>query len=181
MAAPRAFGGALALVLVAAGCGPLGNEPRNRLTPFEPPTGEYRVHYLEPPWRLQEAAGNGGLLRVPNNAERFGGGDGGQGNLDLELSVEAGVPVVRAAAERTAALGRGEQIEVEPRPIVTRDLVEGVELLTRQPTPSLRFLRYAFLPTSPSRVLRMAYEGNARVDTREIDEMIRNVEVGLAP
>ncbi|HEY8432028.1 MAG TPA: hypothetical protein VIL20_26810 [Sandaracinaceae bacterium] len=169
---------AIALVSCILGCAPSGEDPRSRLSVYEPETGEYRLHYLEPPWELVEAEGTRVFLRIRSNAMVFAGLDGGPAKYELLATVEPGTPESRASAEASAAVARGETVTGGPREIEAAGAV-GRELLTQARVAVLdRNRRYVFLPLAGARVLRLAFDATPRLDTPEVDAMIDAVELG---
>ena len=172
--------GAVCAALLAA-CAPPGDDPFSRLTVYEPPSGEYRVRYLEPPWELVSSAGTTVFLRIQSNAMSVGGFEGGPGKYELVATVEPGTPAARIASERVAAVSRGELPLEGPRAVTTDADIVGQELLTQGDDAIERHFRYVYLPLDASRVLRLAFEATPSLDTSEVDAMIRLVSVGVAP
>lgn len=172
----------MVLASSALGCAPSGDDPNSRLTVYEPPSGEYRLRYLEPPWELVDAEGTDVFLRISSNSMIFGGFDGGPGKYELHASVVTGTIDSSIAAEMRAAVARGETIMGAPRDIEDGGVVVGRELFSAGMV-DIFYLnhRYVFFALSGGRVLRLAFDATPSLDTPEVDAMIAAVEVLGAP
>ncbi len=169
-----------ALACLAA-CAPSGDDPRNRMTTWVSPGGEATIFYLAPPWELERTLDNGVALRVPSNANLAGGLEGGPGKFELVALVEAGNPNTRIVAERAAALVAGREI-LDERELFTAEEVAGPELVLFDPGAEFRrFRRVLYLPLSGGRALRVEVIATTTPDTPEVTEMLRLIEVDVAP
>ncbi len=166
----------------AAGCAPSGEDPRSTLSVYEPPGGEYRLRYLDPPWELVRAEGTSALVRVRSNAMIYAGPEAGPPKYDLAVTVEAGSVGARIAAEQTAARLRGETVVDGPRRVAADGgRVEGQEILTLGSFgPLARYGRYAFFPVDDGRVVRLAFEATPMLETPEVDAMIDQLGIGAS-
>ena len=172
----------LAVALVVTACAPSGEDPLTRLSTHAPPSGEYRVRYLEPPWELVSTSGTTAFLRIQSNAMAIAGIEGGAGKYELTVTVERGDPVTRANDELRAARGRGEEILGDGvRTVETDEGVVGAEVLSRGIDPltmSPRHRRIAFLPVDAARVVRLDFDATPELDTAEVDAMIAAIGIG---
>lgn len=170
----------LLLVLAVAGCAPSADDPLSRLTTYAPPSGEYRLRYLEPPWELVSQRGTTVELRIPSNAMALAGIEAGPAKFELVASAEPGRPELRATDELRQARARGEEIlGGAVREIETREGVRGSDLSTRHETAwGTRHRRIVYLPVDRDRVLRLAFEATPALDSREVDAMIAIVGIG---
>lgn len=165
-----------------AACAPSGDEPRNRLETWESPSGEYRIRYLSPPWELAQEDVDYQLFRIRSNAELVGAVDGGPGKYELHVTTTAGAVPALMDAELRMAIAAGREIREGPRGIETREGINGMELLTFEPTvPIERYRRIVLLPLSAGRVLRLGFEATPDLGTREVDAMIDEVGIGEVP
>ncbi len=165
--------------LLALGCAPSADDPFSRLSVYEPPTGEYRVRYLEPPWELLRSDGTTVALHIRSNAMIFGGVETGAAKFELTVTVESGTVESRIAAEQTALAGRGETLLEGPRAIRTSEGTDGQELLSRIESARTgeRYFRYVYFPVDV-RVVRLAFEATPSLDTAEVDAMITATGIG---
>jgi hypothetical protein len=163
------------LLAILIGCGPSGSDPYSQLTEHRAPGGEYVVRYLRPPWQPGPTSGSSASFFVQSDGmARY---DAGLPKYLLLVTVEPGDAASRAMAEMSAALSRGETLEVAPRLITTREAVNGWELVTRRSTSSFeRNFRYVYLPSGSS-VVRLYFDASAPIATREIEAMIQSVDV----
>ena len=158
----------------ATGCAPSGNDPRSQLSTYEPPTGEYRLRYLEPPWEIVEQDGSSVRARVPS---LLSSRDAGAGVFELSVSVESGRAEARARADVAAARSRGDAIVVDVRAVETLDGASGWELVTVSGADPLEaHQRWAYFPQG-SRVVRLHFVADQPLDTPELDAMVRAFEV----
>ena len=173
----------LAFASLAIACAPSGDDPTSRLTTWEAPTGDYRIRYLAPPWRIIEERTEGARFQIESTLMRTRRIDGGTGKYELTTS-----RVARSVAEemdrevRASMRTAGRTIEDGPRSITTNEEVEGLELLTfDQPDPYERYRRVVILPISGRLSLRLDFDATPDLDTREVTEMIRHVGIGPLP
>ncbi len=167
------------LISSLLGCAPSGEDPLSRLSVYEPPGGEYRLRYLEPPWELVDGDGTSAHVRIASSSMIFGGIDGGAGKFDLFATVESGTVEANVAAEVRAASARGEELVEGPREVEAEGGVVGREILTRGMADVIqRHGRYAFFAIPDGRVLRLAFDATPPVDTPEVDAMIAALGVG---
>jgi len=162
-----------------AACAPSADDPASRLDLWSSPSGEFRVHYLQPPWELAED-GPAPLFRIRSNAENAGAVDGGPGKYELRVSAVSGAVPALMDAEVRAAAGGGRTIREGPRAVSTSEGVRGLELITFEPTiPIERYRRTALLPLPSGLTLRLAFEATPDLDTPEVDAMIAETEIGV--
>lgn len=169
----------LLCALWAAGCAPSADDPLSRLTTYAPPSGEYRLRYLEPPWEAVEQRGTTAVLRIPSNA-MLAGVEAGAPKFELVATVEPGQPAARAAEELRRARERGLEVLGDGIGAVeTSEGASGAEVSTRELTRT-GFLhrRTVYLPIDGARVLRLAFEATPSLETPEVDAMIAAVGIG---
>jgi len=177
------------VTLALSSCGPAADGTHAGLSSYEPPGGQYRLHYRKPPWKLVEPAdeempeGDTAVLVIRSNAEKYGDDGGATGAPHkYELTIDTRGGSARNLAQRAARMARrrsGERVLVEPRPIEADDgTTRGWETLTVRdaPLPSLRH-RFSYLTRAGGGVVRVRITAVPDLDEPEIDEMIALVEV----
>ncbi len=164
------------LLLVTLGCGARADGNFAGLTAFEASDGSYRVHYLAPPWEVDEARTRRTEVHlfIESNSERFGAGSTAPPKYELDVDVFSGEPRSRAA--RVASRAPREDEVVGPREVFTDEGVAGWETLVWD-VSERRFERHVFFELG-RRTLRMVFHANPDLDDPEIDDMIANVEMG---
>ncbi len=173
----------LALFSLVTSCAPSGDDPVSRLSTWEAPSGDYRIHYLAPPWSVVEESPAGALFQIRSNVMAFGDLDGGVGKYELRTSRVDGAVATRMEREvRQVLRTGGRTIRDGPRSITTSEGIVGSELLTfDEPDPIERYRRVALFPLPSGRVLRLEFEATPELDTPEVTAMIRNVGIGDGP
>ncbi|MFW6050584.1 MAG: hypothetical protein ACODAU_05390 [Myxococcota bacterium] len=169
------------IVWVAGGCGPAGDEPRAGWEVYAPPNGEYRVHYLSPPWRQDTpTSGTTLTLKVESNAERFVP-DAAlvvPPKYLLTVRVEEGAARARIDAERADREAAGETILAGPRSVTTAGGDAGWELFGEYVLEGIpRYRRIVFLDRPGGGVVSLRFEANPELDEPQIDQMVEGVEV----
>lgn len=167
------------LALTLAACAPSADDPVNRQTEWRPPSRDYVVRYLDPPWEIARELDEGVMLRIQSNAMSVAGVEGGPGKFELSVTPEPGIPPTRANAERASYAAMGHVIVAEPRMITTQQGVTGIEFVTRRQDERLTINhRVVYLPLDTGRVLRLEFQSTPAVDSAEVTEMIRLVGIG---
>lgn len=173
----------LALAWLLASCAPSGDDPTSRLTTWEAPSGDYRIRYLAPPWRILEEDPDGARFQIESTIMAAGRIDGGIGKYELTTSrVPRSITEEMDREVRASMRTAGRTINDGPRSITTHDGVEGLELLTYdEPDPYERYRRVVLFPLSGRQTLRLDFDATPDLDTREVTEMIEYVGIGPRP
>lgn len=166
----------LLLSLLATGCGEPADERYAGLDVYDAPGGQYRVRYLSPPWRIEEAMGSTVTLEVESNAERFGVGmASAPPKYELVVSVIAGRSRGQMERAMSSAVDGGESIVVDAREVETNSGHTGWEFISVGEDFERNFRR-VFLDRVDGGVVRLRFEANPALEERQVDEMIRAVE-----
>lgn len=169
-----------ALASLASACAPSADDPLSQLTTWEAPTGDYRVRYLAPPWRVVREDLVGAHLSIESTAMATGTIEGGPGKFDLTTArMGRAIEDEMDREVRASRAMRGRTILDGPRTITTREGVDGLELLTfDEPDPFERYRRVVLFPLGGGQSLRLDFEASPDLDSREVTEMIRYVGIG---
>jgi hypothetical protein len=167
------------ILLTLASCGPPASDPFSRLTVYDEPGGAYRIRYLAPPWELAGAEGSSANLRIISTTEAYTGRSetGVPDKYHLAVSVIPGGAEASARSDARSAASRMETVVEDVREVMTSSGDSGFELLTLSTMPTMRSRRYVYLDRERAGAVRLLFEANPMLDGREVDEMIRAVDV----
>ncbi|MFK7987066.1 MAG: hypothetical protein AB8I08_13665 [Sandaracinaceae bacterium] len=168
----------LAALMSLAACAPSADDPRARTETWEPASGAFRVHYLDPPWEVTAASDEELFLRIRSTRMLAAESDAGPGKFELVVSTVRGEPSVLANGEANALRREGFGIEAGPRAIANLDGVEGTEVVAFLDAVVPRWRRVAFFPLGPGSSVRFAFESDPTLDHPEVDAMLLQVEIG---
>jgi len=145
---------------------------------WDSPGKEYRIRYLEPPWRLLMSETTTATFQIDPSFARVDAGV--PAKYLLVTTVEPGTARARADEDVAMAGPRREMVIVPPRAVTTDSGDTGFEVLTHtMVVPEYpRNLRYVTLDsTRGGNVVRLVFQANPSVDDPEVDAMIRAADV----
>lgn len=170
----------LAFVAAICGCGPSGAHVRAGWKSYEPVGAQYRVQYLNPPWRREASTDTSVTLKVPNNAERFAPDAAMLIPAKYSLVVDVGGSTAKARIEHAEQqlTSSGDTIVVPPRQVTTDYGDAGWELLSDYVGivgPEHR--RIVFLDRAGGGTVSLRFDATPELDDAQIDVMVAGVEV----
>jgi hypothetical protein len=143
------------------------------------PGGEYRVLYLDPPWKLTSTEGPYFRLEIAATSVRFGDVDASlvPPKFLFEASIAGGTARVAAESAERAARARGDEVLRPVTDIATASGAAGFDVVTtRLTSDGSRFSRDVYLDRSVG-VVRIYIEANNDLRDPEVDVMIADVTV----
>jgi hypothetical protein len=166
-----------ASLLLVTACGNPTHE--ELLVSHVAPGGEYRVLYLDPPWKLANTDGSYLRLEIAATSARFGDPDASTvpPKFLFEASVAGGTASAAAQSAERAARMRGDEVLRPMTEIATISGASGFDLVTsRPPSAGGRFSRDVFLDRSGG-IVRAHFEANNDLRDPEVDAMIADLTV----